>query len=468
MSVYLFAIDLPSYTNNGPNNIFGFYSEKVSITRKLSGATIIKGTIPFEKFNDESYKIKPFKYAIGLAVNESIIGVGVVQPGAFDHKGSWTWVAEGFSGYMYNIFYRGDPIVANGIDLESYILENLRSTYQLWMENCGTTKIGNLPGYGLMTNHPNFKNGNAFTTPSAYVDVDDAPIPEGFISLREVDQSSCGEKIEAAIKACKTDFREKYWLRRSTRTGPNSSKDFYEVGFNYELFDVLKQEFVKNAQNMFVVGENVDYIVPQELSVNDFITHASVDGAKVENVKTNDDYRIYGAAKIANVDQVDIEVRLKNENVNNYQECFEQARQTLAHRRIKSSTLNIKAVSSHINASFGTFDVGDVVHVFGHVPWYGEIDGNVDYIVTQIEYSLDDDDMMVTVAPKSVFSSSYSTSSIRSYKRKTRKSQKYANNFYRTKVVGTSGSSAWTDFFNIRYGGKTADQRQNWMDRPDL
>ena len=467
MSVYLFAIDLPGHAKN-INDVFGFYSEKISITRKLSGATIIKGTIPFEKNNDESYKIKPFKHAIGLAVNDAIMGMGIAQPGAFDHKGAWTWVAEGFSGYMYNLFYRGNPIVANGIDLESYILENIRSTGQLWMNNCGVTKIGTLPGQGLMTNHPQFKGGNSFTTPSAYVDVDDAPIPQGFISLREVDQSSCGEKIEAAIKACKTDFREKYWMRRVTKTGFGESRDLYEVGFDYELFDVLKQEFVKNAQNMFVVGENVDYIVPQELSVDDFITHVSVDGAKVENVKTNDDYRIYGAAQIVNTGQVDVEARLKNENVNNYQECFEQARQTLAHRRIKSSTLNIKAVSSHINASFGTFDVGDVVHVFGHVPWYGEIDGNVDYIVTQIEYSLDDDDMMVTVAPKSAFTTSYSVSSIQAYKRKTRKAQRYANNFYRTNITRSTTSNSWNNFFNIRYSGRTADQRQNWMDRPDL
>lgn len=467
MSVYLFAIDLPGHAKN-INDVFGFYSEKISITRKLSGATIIKGTIPFEKNNDESYKIKPFKHAIGLAVNDAIMGMGIVQPGAFDHKGAWTWVAEGFSGYMYNLFYRGNPIVANGIDLESYILENIRSTGQKWMNNCGVTRLGTLPGQGLMTNHPQFKGGNSFTTPDAYVDVDDAPIPQGFISLREVDQSSCGEKIEAAIKACKTDFREKYWMRRVTKTGFGESRDLYEVGFDYELFDVLKQEFVKNAQNMFVVGENVDYIVPQELSADDFITHVSVDGAKVENVKTNDDYRIYGAAQIVNTGQVDVEARLKNENVNNYQECFEQARQTLAHRRIKSSTLNIKAVSSHINASFGTFDIGDVVHVFGHVPWYGEIDGNVDYIVTQIEYSLDDDDMMVTVAPKSAFTTSYSASSIQAYKRKTRKAQRYANNFYRTNITRSTTSNSWNNFFNIRYSGRTADQRQNWMDRPDL
>lgn len=467
MSVYLFAIDLPGHAKN-INDVFGFYSEKISITRKLSGATIIKGTIPFEKNNDESYKIKPFKHAIGLAVNDAIMGIGIVQPGAFDHKGAWTWVAEGFSGYMYNLFYRGNPIVANGIDLESYILENIRSTGQNWMNNCGVTRLGTLPGQGLMTNHPQFKGGNSFTTPDAYVDVDDAPIPQGFISLREVDQSSCGEKIEAAIKACKTDFREKYWMRRATKTGFGESRDLYEVGFDYELFDVLKQEFVKNAQNMFVVGENVDYIVPQELSADDFITHVSVDGAKVENVKTNDDYRIYGAAQIVNTGQVDVEARLKNENVNNYQECFEQARQTLAHRRIKSSTLNIKAVSSHINASFGTFDVGDVVHVFGHVPWYGEIDGNVDYIVTQIEYSLDDDDMMVTVAPKSAFTTSYSVSSIQAYKRKTRKAQRYANNFYRTNITRSTTSNSWNNFFNILYSGRTADQRQNWMDRPDL
>ena len=381
MDINLFAINL---NNPGVIDIPEIPLTDLQFTRRLSAPPIMSGTISYEGMRKDNLKLLPYQHLIVLLIDGKVFFSGIVQPGRFGSNGSWNWEAEGLSGYPFGLVYSGRYA---GVNVEPFKLVK-----DVW--------------YHLVDFEPKLEGlivvdesktdlvvGVDESLPFPTSDVFGLGIINSVVINEEID---CGEIITSLAQSTPFDYKEVY--------------DF-TVGSSYHVTTGIKLvEGMMGSQKQnvsFVAGENVISATPSSDIRDRYITEAYVTGAEVDYpYPTGEgDEVVYIAAPLNSLSRIEDSQRPNlriqyTENISDeesYDVLARRANSVLARRGLIGEEVHIVSYGWHLNASVGSFDVGDIVHVDAFIPWKGLV--NTYMRVLEWSYDINTEELDVKLVP---------------------------------------------------------------------
>lgn len=313
-------------------------------TRRLSGPCHLEFMVPYEGEIPGNISFKPWGQIIHVEeeVNGTriIIGSCLVQPATEpDPSGNLKVIADGFSSYADGIPWLDNynPIAVDPFAIVARIWNHIQTQVNGNLGVTVTPVSSNtllLPGFG-------FDGTNLIINFFA-------------IFIRAVDFRDCGTEM-------------KYWAR-------DIPFEYLEVSewntdhtvINKSLVLAYPRRGVQRTELAFRLGENVVEASSMPESEIDWVSEVIVRGWFPGVV-----YK----AQLANSDPTRFRriIMQEDANINSQERAEAAAKRKLAKHQIPSHWGKIVIDSSHYNARFGSFEVGDDILVQGFMPRVGKV-----------------------------------------------------------------------------------------------
>lgn len=337
----------------------------VSVTYALSGANEIKGTLEPEipELNLSAYD----SWATWLHLEQDgyIRASGILQPLSLDGV-SVDVVATGFSDYARGIPFQGER---SGIQVDP-----LNEARAIW-DHIQSYPEGDL---GVTLDD---------TTSSVRIGEPEHEEPDGQGGTRTVDAQpyklvwweakDCGSEFDNLARETPFDYREvSTWNADKTDVKHHIRLGYPRLGGKRQL--------------RFAQGENVTNAIPLTELDDQYASTVIVLGAGEgrERIRATASERSDRLRRAVVIDDKDIKPHRRAKRL---------ALDELRRRRARVSMEQITVDTSHPNAQWGSFSVGDDIPVTGEFPWLGWV--SIDHRITAITWSPESDSANLTLVP---------------------------------------------------------------------